>query len=55
VHFQVAVRNALGLESSNAVCTSALVFITNGPPQAIGSRIGVPPSTTTSSAAWRDS
>jgi hypothetical protein len=36
--------NRQALKSSNAVSTSALVFITNGPPQAIGSRIGVPPS-----------
>ena len=33
--------------------TSALVFITNGPAQASGSRIGRPPTTTTSSACVR--
>src|SRR4051812_10334420 len=37
-------------KSSNACWISALVFITNGPAQAIGSRIGRPPSSRTSIA-----
>jgi hypothetical protein len=36
-------------KSSYAASTSALVFITNGPAQAICSRIGWPPTTMTSS------
>ncbi len=40
-------------KSSKAVITSALVFITNGPAQATGSRIGWPPSTITSMAGVR--
>src|SRR6476620_8156369 len=34
-------------KSSNAVSTSAFVFMTNGPAQATGSRIGCPPRTST--------
>ena len=37
-------------KSSYAASTSALVFITNGPAQASGSRIGLPPTRITSSA-----
>ena len=40
-------------KSSNACITSALVFITNGPAHATGSRIGRPPSTSTSRAGVR--
>ena len=40
-------------KSSKASMTSARVFITNGPPQATGSRIGRPPSTITSSDGLR--
>ena len=42
-------------KSSNACSTSALVFITNGPAQATGSRIGRPPSTSTSRSGVRPS
>jgi hypothetical protein len=42
-------------KSSYACMTSALLFITNGPAQATGSRIGRPPSTMTSSLGLRDS
>lgn len=42
-------------KSSNAWMISALVFITNGPYIATGSRIGRPPSRNTSSDAVRES
>ena len=41
-------------KSSKACITSDLVFITNGPAMAMGSRIGWPPSTNTSSGAAGD-
>ena len=40
-------------KSSNALITSALLFITNGPAQASGSRIGRPPTTIRSSLGDR--
>ena len=42
-------------KSSTACCSSARVFMTNGPYCATGSRIGSPPSTSTSSAPCRAS
>lgn len=42
-------------KSSKAWSTSALVFMTNGPAIATGSRIGLPPRTNTSSDSVRES